>query len=167
MSTVVSTLSRWLPDSVTNPDEYASTYHNDIKVLASYLERIYGAGNSRLVLDSVPYADDILASIAALSEVLQFPLLSGYDSREPETAEWASFVARRAVEIHPDIPVLLGRFESDTAVKRLLSAGVPLAYAKALDITHWGEEYPADAVLAAWQAHLAPEYARAIVFGES
>ena len=81
--------------------------------------------------------------------------------------EWAQFAVRRGVEIHPDIYQPLGRFEKNSSAKRLIDAGVPLAYAKELDIVHWGEEYPVEGVIESWLANLAPEYARTILFKEA
>lgn len=164
MSHVATVLDRWLLEFVAAPEEHARAYHDDITVLSAYLERIYGAANSRLVLDEVGHADAILESIAVLPEVLQFPVWSGLDPRDEETAEWALFAVRRGVEIHPDIYQPLGRFEKRSSVKRLIAAGVPLAYAKELDITRWGDEYPVEGVITSWLANLAPEYARVVVF---
>lgn len=164
MSDVATVLDRWLLEFVAAPKEHTRAYHDDITVLSAYLERIYGAANSRLVLDGVGHADSILESIAVLPEVLHFPVWSGLDPRDPETAEWARFVVRRAVEIHPDICQPLGRFEKRSSAQQLIDSGVPLAYAKELDITRWGDEYPVESVITSWHAGLAPEYARAVVF---
>lgn len=167
MSDVATVLDRWLLEFVAAPEEHTRAYHDDITVLSAYLERVYGAANSRLVLDGVGHADAILESIAVLPEVLHFPVWSGLDPRDPETAEWAQFAVRRGVEIHPDIYQPLGRFEKNSSAKRLIDAGVPLAYAKELDIVHWGEEYPVEEVIASWLANLAPEYARTVIFKEA
>lgn len=167
MSDVATVLDRWLLEFVAAPEEHTRAYRDDITVLSAYLERVYGTANSRLVLDGVGHADSILESIAVLPEVLHFPVWSGLDPRDPETAEWARFVVRRAVEIHPDIYQPLGRFEKNSSAKRLIDAGVPLAYAKELDIVHWGEEYPVEGVIESWLANLAPEYARTILFKEA
>lgn len=46
----------------------------------------------------------------------------------------------------------------------LLEAGVPLSYAKALDITRWSEEYPVAAVIRMYEDGLPAEYARTVVY---
>lgn len=167
MSDVATVLDRWLLEFVAAPEEHTRAYHDDITVLSAYLERVYGAANSRLILDGVGHADAILESIAVLPEVLHFPVWSGLDPRDEETAEWAQFAVRRGVEIHPDIYQPLGRFEKRSSAKRLIDAGVPLDYAKELDIVRWGEEYPVESVIESWLANLAPEYARTILFKEA
>lgn len=164
MSHVATVLDRWLLEFVAAPEWHVDAYHDDINVLSSYLEQVYGFMNSRLVLTGAGHADAILESIAVLPEVLQFPDWSGLDPRNPKTAEWARFVVKRAIEIHPDIYEPLGRFEKRSSAQQLIDSGVPLAYAKELDITHWGDEYPVESVITSWHAGLAPEYARVVVF---
>lgn len=164
MSHVATVLDRWLLEFVSAPEWHVDAYHDDINVLSSYLEQVYGLANSRLVLTGAGHADSILENIAVLPEVLQFPVWSGLDPRDEETAEWALFAVRRGVEIHPDIYMFLGRFEQRSSAQQLIDAGVPLAYAKELDITRWGDEYLVEGVITSWLANLAPEYARAVVF---
>lgn len=164
MSHLQTILERWAVEYVAKPEEYEQAYSNDLDVLSTYLERVYGFMNSRLVFDGTGHADAILETIALLPEVLRFPVWSKLDPRDSETADWALFAVRRCVEIHPDTYAPTGRFEKDSDMMALLEAGVPLSYAKALDITRWSEEYPVAAVIRMYEDGLPAEYARTVVY---
>lgn len=165
MSHLQTILERWAVEYVAEPEKYERAYSNDLNVFSTYLANVYGFMNSRRVFDGSPYADVILEATALLPEVLRFPVWTGLDPKSAETAEWALFAVQRAVEIHPDIYAPTGRFERQSDVLALLAAGVPLDYAKALDITRWSEEYPVTAVIRSYEDGLAPEYARTLVYG--
>lgn len=93
--------------------------------------------------------------------LIQFPALLGLSWRDDETIEWAKLFAPRRKEggdgrYSPNYNMRVSFDE----IRTLRDAGVPLAYAQAMDRLE--RRYPVAYVIEAWTAGLALEFALAL-----
>lgn len=127
-------------------------FQNSQAVLTGYLTRVYGEQVAKAIMDGERPSEG-----PVLSDVLLFPVRSGLDPSEDETAGWAAFsceqdIIDRYSGTHDTVCIL----RSPDHVFYFLDAGVPLSYATSVKAP-WGK-YPMKKVIKAWREGVACEY---------
>lgn len=126
-------------------------FKGDMLVLAMYLERVYGEDTTRVIQDEEAIGKP------TISDALLVPVRLGLDPKDKETAEWTLFAAER-IHFDDELKTYMTRtrFPDAEDIFRIVDAGVPLSYARAVD-SEWGQ-YPTDTVIDAWRDGVPAEY---------
>jgi hypothetical protein len=126
-------------------------FHHDALVFKDYFSRVYG-----------DWADQALTGNHGIDQptpgdVVLFPVRSGMDPRDAETAAWAVFAAERVIfDEETGKYRTFPRFPDTDDMFLLLDAGVPLSYANSVTAP-WGE-YPTTDVIAGWREGVPADY---------
>ncbi len=126
-------------------------FRSDDDVVLDYFESVYG----RHAAHALTGRDTM--GLPTVQEALLFPVRTGMDPQNPETAEWAKFACERILwNEETGRHDTRTRFPDADDVFLLLDAGIPLTYAEVVTAP-WGE-YPTDAVMAAWRSGVPQDY---------
>lgn len=154
----------WAPDDIA--DALVARY-GTLASCTEYLERVFGENALELYSrwpDEDHYDIRDCDLIAEPFATLAFPQTYDLDPKDPETAQWALFAVERVVQREKGNYDEVTRFKSSDDVRTAIRSGVPLAYFKALDVPDWYTHIPVVAVIEAWAADIAPEFAYPVVY---